>query len=136
MEKARLNMDDEILRIIQEVKELREEAASRGIMELKEGRQSRISRRRRGRTRSCCSKNQRIKVQGQGSSDKVYLVKDTEARALCATKERNGAVEEAVACMSLGHMTTVRFQGILVTNGRIEEGTRPIPSPACARAST
>ena len=133
MEEARLNMDDHP--VGQGVEGGGGPPGDHGA----EGGAPRISRRSRGRNCNCSNtmvKNQRIKVLGRGSSGKACLVRNKEASELCAAKERKEAVEEAVLLKSMGHMSTVCFQGVLMMNGQIKLGTRPIPSAACARTST
>lgn len=82
------------------------------------------------RSSSMDEKYQRIKVLGKGSFGKAYLVKNTEANALCVVKqmetsmmdpkERNEAVKEAMLLKRMDHPNIVRFQEVFMTRkGRL-----------------
>lgn len=75
-------------------------------------------------------KYQRIRVLGKGSFGKAYLVRNTEADALCVVKqmetsmmdrkERDEAVKEALLLKRMDHPNIVRFQEVFMTRkGRL-----------------
>eukprot|EP00928_Gymnodinium_smaydae_P050314 TRINITY_DN33880_c0_g1_i1.p1 TRINITY_DN33880_c0_g1~~TRINITY_DN33880_c0_g1_i1.p1 ORF type:complete len:590 (-),score=118.63 TRINITY_DN33880_c0_g1_i1:353-2122(-) len=76
------------------------------------------------------SKYQRIKVIGAGAFGKAYLVKNTEANALCVVKQmetttmdsrqRNEAVKEALVLKRMVHPNIIQFQDVFMTKkGRL-----------------